>query len=352
MMRASPHHAVREDWLALAEPEHVIAPEQPILDAHHHLWDRPEGRYIAQDFARDLADGHDVRASLYVQCRTGYRQDGPEALAPVGEVETIRQWCAKTPQYPIGIVAFADLQLGDEVTAVLDALIDAGQGVVRGIRNATAFHPDPVVRSNPRPAVDGLLRSDAFVKGARVLAERGLCLDVWAYQTQLEEVFAVARALPQLTVVIDHCGGPLGVGPHRLDSPENFKNWRDSLARLASLPNTQIKIGGFGLSVMGFDYATQPLPPHSQRLASDWRPYFETCLELFGSNRAMFESNFPVDKGQFGYRTAWNAFKRLSANLDAASRDDLFWRSAAQCYGIDPETFTQPKTSQNHTGDH
>jgi L-fuconolactonase len=352
MMRASPHHAIREDWLALAQNEPIIAPEQPIFAAHHHLWDRPQSRYLAEDFQRDLAGGHDIRASLYVQCRTGYRSDGLPALQPVGEVETIRRWSADFPRHPVGIVAFADLQLGAGVAPVLEALIDAGCGSVRGIRNSTAFHADPVVRSNPIPAVDGLLRSEAFLQGARVLSDKGLCLDVWAYQTQLADVYELARTLPDLTVVVDHCGGPLGVGPHRRDCQQNFQAWRSALARLAELPNTRIKIGGFGLSVMGFEYADQSVPPHSHLLAGDWRPYFEACLELFGSARGMFESNFPVDKGQFGYSTVWNAFKRLSAGLDAASRDDLFWRSAARCYGIDTEIFLKPNSQQIKEGDH
>ena len=340
MSTGSPHHQVREDWLALVQEE-VLAPEQPILDAHHHLWDRPEGRYGVAELRRDAGCGHDIRASLYVQCRTGYRPDGPEPLQPVGEVETIRDWGRATPLYPAGIVGFADLQLGDGVAPVLDALIAAGAGRLRGIRNTTAWHADPAVRSNPRPAPEGLLRSEAFIAGARAVAARGLTLDIWAYQTQLDEVVAVARKLPELTVVVDHCGGPLGVGPYRRDDPETFRHWHDGLAHVAELSNTRIKIGGFGLSVMGYDYARHPRPPLSRALASDWRPWVDSCLSLFGPSRAMFESNFPVDKGQFGYLTLWNAFKRLAVGLSAAERDDLFWRSAARCYGIDEKIFTQ-----------
>ncbi|MDD8024561.1 MAG: amidohydrolase family protein [Paracoccaceae bacterium] len=338
MSTGSPHHQVREDWLALVQEE-ILAPEQPILDAHHHLWDRPEGRYGVADLLCDAASGHDVRASLYVQCRTGYRPDGPEPLRPVGEVETIRDWGHSSPFYPAGIVGFADLQLGAAVAPVLEALIEAGQGALCGIRNTTAWHADPAVRSNPRPAPEGLLRSAAFIEGARAVAARGLTLDIWAYQTQLDEIVAVARAVPELTVVVDHCGGPLGVGPYRRDDPDNFRSWRAGLARVAELPNTRIKIGGFGLSVMGYDYASRPTPPQSSVLAADWQPWVDSCLSLFGPSRGMFESNFPVDKGQFSYRTLWNAFKRLAAGLSDAERDSLFWRSAARCYRIDEHIF-------------
>ncbi|MBW6416662.1 amidohydrolase [Celeribacter sp. PS-C1] len=339
MALASPHHTVREDWLALVREE-VIDPAQPIFDCHHHLWDRPEGRYRSEELAADIGDGHDLRASLYVQCRTGYYENGPEALRPVGEVRTILDWGRAQPQFPVGLVAFADLQLGADVRPVLDALIGTGEGRVKGIRNTTAWHADPAVRSNPRPAPDGLLRTPAFYEGARAVAEAGLCLDVWAYQSQLSEVAALARALPELTVVVDHCGGPLGIGPYRINDAACFADWRSALAEVAALPNTRIKIGGFGLSVMGYRYADAPQPPHSEILAADWQPHVAACLDLFGAERAMFESNFPVDKGQFGYRTLWNAFKRLAADLDASARDDLFWRTAARCYGIDDTLFT------------
>ncbi|MCI5110575.1 MAG: amidohydrolase family protein [Marivita sp.] len=335
---ASPHHKVREQWLALTQ-ENILAPGQPILDAHHHLWDRPEGRYRAEEFQADLTSGHDVRASVYVQCRTGYRATGPEALRPVGEVETVLDWTSGDFRIPVSIVAMADLQLGDHVRPVLEALVDAGNGRVTGIRNTTAWHADPMVRSNPNPPPDGLLRSDAFLNAARALAARGLTLDVWAYQTQLDEVRALAQTLPELTIIINHCGGPLGVGSHERHDPSNFHAWRDALASVAALPNTRIKIGGFGLGVFGWRYADAPKPPLSKTLAEDWRPWVETCIALFGPDRAMFESNFPVDKGQYSYRTLWNAFKRLASRLTPAEHDALFWKTAAQTYRVEHQIF-------------
>ncbi|NIZ15732.1 amidohydrolase [Phaeobacter sp. HF9A] len=335
---ASPHHTVREEWLALMQ-EDILAPGQPIFDCHHHLWHRAEGRYGAEELMADLRAGHDVRASLFVQCRTGYRVDGPEALRPVGEVETVLDWTRGQDRFPVGIIAMADLQLGDSVRPVLDALIEAGHGHVKGIRNTTAWHADPLVRSNPKPPPDGLLRSDAFRDGAQAVAARGLSLDVWAYQTQLDEVRALAATLPDLTIIVNHCGGPLGVGPHDRFAPENFQNWRNALAAIAALPNTRIKIGGFGLGVFGWPYTDAALPPHSATLAEDWRPWVETCFDLFTPRRAMFESNFPVDKGQFSYRALWNAFKRLAASLSRDDQDALFWRSATQSYGIDQQIF-------------
>ncbi|MDH4571552.1 amidohydrolase family protein [Salinicola acroporae] len=331
----TPHATIRESWLA-RHREPILMPDQKILDAHHHLWDREESRYRTDEFLADIALGHDVRASLYVQCRTGYRDAGPEALKPLGEVETVLEWSAGAPNYPLGIVAFADLLAGSQVRGTLEALCDIAPGSVRGIRNTTAYHPDPVVRSSPRPAPDGLLRAKAFHEGAVQVARAGLTLDVWVYQTQLQEVEALARAMPDLTVVIDHCGGPLGVGPFRDRTPADFAAWRQGIQRLAALPNTRIKIGGFGLAVFGNAYHLNPEPPTSAQLASDWLPYVETCLEAFGSHRAMFESNFPVDKGMYSYIALWNAFKRLTQPLGQEDRDRLFWRTAVETYGLDP----------------
>lgn len=338
LVLASPHHKVRNDWLSLVD-EPVIAPDQPIFDAHHHLWDRPQSRYLASDFALDAKDGHDVRASLYIQCTTGYRSDGPLEMRPVGEVETVLKWSKEQFIYPIGIVGFADLQLGKAVEPVLDALINAGGGKLCGIRNKTAYHDNSALCSNPIPAAKGQLQNDAFISGAKVLSRHGLCLDIWAYHTQLDEVRALALAVPELKIVVDHCGGPLGAWPYQQGDAEVFKCWRNALAKIAELPNTHIKIGGFGLSVFGYGYATKNKPPLSNQLAKDWAPYVETCIELFGSKRAMFESNFPVDKGQFNYRSLWNAFKRLTQHEDKQTCDDLFWQSAANCYHINQQIF-------------
>ena len=343
MTTRNPHRQVREDWLALTQ-EDILAPEQPIFDAHHHLWDRPESRYRADDFQLDVMQGHNVRASLFVQCRTGYRTDGPDELKPVGEVKTVLDWCKAYPTHPIGLVVFADLQLGAQVQPVLDAMLEAGGQKVRGVRNTTAYHVNPAISSNPLPAPDGLLRSEAFKEGAKAVSARGLPLDIWAYQTQLSEVCALARALPELTIVLDHCGGPLGLAPYDGSRSDALHDWQVALAQVAELPNTRIKIGGFGLAVMGFNYADQARPPSSTQLAIDWAPYFDTCLELFGTDRAMFESNFPVDKGQFGYRALWNTFKRLSEGFGHDSRNDLFWRTAAHCYGIEHHHFLHEDT--------
>lgn len=332
------HPQIRPSWLALSH-EPILMPEQPILDAHHHLWDREESRYRTDDFLADVQQGHRVLGSLYVQCRNGYRTSGPQALRPLGEVETVAEWSAQSPNYPLGIVAFADLMLGSAVREVIEGLKETASkmtaaNLICGIRNTTAYHPDPRVRSNPHPPPDGLLRADAFYKGALEVERAGLVLDIWAYQTQLQDVVRLARERPGLAIVVDHCGGPLGVGPYRHRTPDDVMAWRKGLYALAECPNTRLKVGGFGLAVFGYDYHLEAQPPHSERLALDWAPYIETCLNAFGPERIMLESNFPVDKGMFSYTALWNAFKRLTSSLGPDERDQLFWRTAADTYGI------------------
>lgn len=339
MKHNSPHHPVRPTWLALSN-EDVFAPEQAILDAHHHLWDRPEGVYASTEWQEDLASGHDVRASIYVQCKTGYRSTDPIDLQPVAEVKTVLDWTQGHPNYPLGLIAAADLQLGGAVRPILEALAEVGRGKVCGIRNTTAYHPNPAVRSNPNPASAGLLSTPEFREGVQALRAYAWCLDVWAYHTQLDEVYKLARAVPGVKVVINHIGGPLGVGGYDRHDTELFRTWQQAVTRLSQLPNTHMKLGGFGLHAMGYAYAQSPTPPHSLQLAEDWRPYVLHCIEAFGCERSMFESNFPVDKGQFSYRAVWNAFKRIVADFRPVQRDELFWRSAVRCYGLNAAVFS------------
>ncbi|MGE4526953.1 MAG: amidohydrolase [Rhodospirillaceae bacterium] len=337
---ANPHVPVRPDWLA-RRSEPVLDPDLPIVDAHHHLWDRPGWRYMLPELAADMARGHNVVASVYAQCRTMYRTDGPEELRPVGEVEftaAIAARCAAgpsgAPQACAAIVGCANLSLGERVEPVLEALIRAGGGRLAGIRNQTAWHPDPAISSSPVQPRPGLLRSEAFGRGVAVLARYGLSLDVWAYHTQLGDLYDLAREHPDVRIVIDHCGGPLGVGPYAGRTAEVFAVWRDAMRRLSRLPNVRLKLGGLGMKVAGFSFHERPLPPSSADLAEAWRPLVETCIDLFGPHNCMFESNFPVDNGQFSYPILWNAFKRLAAGFTQGERTRLFAGTAAEVYGL------------------
>jgi predicted TIM-barrel fold metal-dependent hydrolase len=336
----APHLPVREDWLALRE-EPVLEPELPIVDAHHHLWDRQSGRYLTEQFGKDVGSGHRIVSTVYVQCRSMLRQDGPEAMKPVGEVEFANGIAAMFASGAYGptrcceaIVGGADLTLGNELGSVLEAMLQVSGGRLRGIRNPLAWHESPEVSSSPVTPPRGLMLDPSFQQGVKALAGFGLSLDAWVYHTQLADLYELARVTPDVTVVIDHFGGPVGVGPHPHEREQVRTAWKEGLAHLASLPNTRIKLGGAGMSVFGSEFASRELPPSSKELAAAWRPYFETCIELFGPDRCMFESNFPVDKGMFSYSVLWNAFKRLASSMTTDEKAALFCRTAASTYRL------------------
>jgi L-fuconolactonase len=335
-----PHAVVRPEWLAM-RTEEIIDPARPIIDPHHHLWDRVGSRYLVHTLYDDLNSGHNIVASVFIQNRAMLRADGPPDMAPLGEVEFANGAAAfgasglyGTARVCAGIVAGPDLTLGDAVEPVLIAMQRvAGQRLV-GVRNAVAWHASPEVRSSTVAPPEGLMSSAAFRRGVAVLERFNLCLDIWAYHTQLEEIALLAGAFPGVTMVVDHFGGPVGTGPHAADKPAAFNAWRAGMQRLAKLSNVVVKLGGGGMPVLGFAFDRQAAPPASQKLAEAWRAYFTTCVDLFGADRCMFESNFPVDKGMFSYPILWNAFKRLAEGASEAEKRSLFHDTAARVYSL------------------
>lgn len=335
-----PHLIVRPDWLALNEEE-ALEPERVIIDPHHHLWERPDARYLFHDLHADVTAGHNVEATVYIQCRSMHRAHGPEEMRPVGEVEFVvgAASMADSGHYGpsricAGIVATCDLTLGDKVPGVLDALEAASGGRLRGIRQPVAVVDDPAIVGSVVTPPPGLLATEAMAAGVREMGRRGLSLDIWAFQTQLGEALTLARAAPETTIVIDHCGGVLGIGGFTGTREANFPKWRDDMAALAAEPNVQVKLGGLAMHTLGFGFEERDTPPGSEELADTWRPYIDTCIELFGVDRAMFESNFPVDKGMVSYVNCWNAFKRLAADRNESEKEALFKGTAAKTYGL------------------
>ena len=333
----NPHSAVRPEWLAL-HTEAILEPELKIVDPHHHLWDRADNPYLFHDLLADMNAGHKVVSTVFVQCRSMLRKDGPSELAPLGEVEFVTGIAAMaasgiygSARACAGIVAGADLQVGDRVASVLELKAHSAGGRLRGVRNPVVWHSSPDVQSSTAaPPPKGLMADTAFRKGVAQLGLLGLSLDVWAYHTQLEEIYQLAKANPNVTVIVDH----FGVGPHAADMTDMFKQWRAGIALVASLPNTVIKMGGAGMPVFGIRFDHESTPPASEQLAVAWRAYFETCLEYFGVDRCMFESNFPVDKGMFSYQVLWNGFKRLAKDYSASEKAALFSATAERVYRL------------------
>ncbi|RIV81975.1 amidohydrolase [Aurantiacibacter xanthus] len=326
-------------WLRRVR-EGVIEPDLPIIDAHHHLWEQHEEPYLLDAFGEDLDDGHKIVATVCVEAHYGYRKDGPARLAPVGETEKVMAMRGRARQdrhaslVAEGIVAKADLCLGEAVDEVLDAQRAVAGAALVGIRHSVSRDenfPEGIVL---RPGPAGLLGDAAYRKGLARLAQRGLVYDAMLYHQQLPELAAMARALPDLQIVLDHVGAIIGVGPYRGREEEVRKAWAKDMHELAQCPNVSVKIGGFGMIIGGAQWHLDPAPPGSETLAAAWRPYVETCIELFGSHRCMFESNFPVDKAMYSYRTLWNAFKRLAQQYSPAEKADLFLGSARRIYGL------------------
>ncbi len=321
-----------EDWLALRQ-EAAIDPDVPIVDPHHHLWDRGGHTYLPAQFAQDAA-GHRLQASVYAECRSQYSESGPTHLRPVGETAFVTaQARASGTRIAAGILAYAELSLGDAVDEVLEAHAEAAEGRLRGVRYPTACDSDPAIHAS-YPTRPGMLREPAVQAGARCLARRGLVFDAWLYFHQLGDVAALAHACPELTIVVDHAGGILGLGGYAGRRDEVFAQWRTALQDLGPLPNVMLKFGGLAMPLAGFAWRKLPAPPASETLAAAWQPYFQTCLEVFGPQRCMFESNFPVDRAGCTYTALWNAFKRLAAPLADAERHALLSETARQVYRL------------------
>jgi predicted TIM-barrel fold metal-dependent hydrolase len=337
---ASPYLAVREDWLDLLH-EPILDAALPIIDPHHHLWDRPGWRYMPHDLLADVGSGHNIIATVFVQARAFHRADGPEELQPVGETEFVNGAAAMGAsglygpgRICAGIVGHADLRLGAAVDRVLEAHIRAGGDRFRGIRHIVATDADEAINNPGNPAPAGLLGDAKFREGFARLAPMGMSFEAWLYHPQIDELTDLARAFPGTAIVLNHVGGPLGIGRFAGKHAEVFPGWAASIKRLAACPNVFVKLGGLGMRINGFGFDAHPLPPSSDTLAAAWKPYIDTCIAAFGAERSMFESNFPVDKGSYSYPVFWNACKKLAAGASADERKALFRGSANRFYRL------------------
>lgn len=330
----------RESWLARHQ-EPILEPHLPIIDAHHHIWEEPESHYLLEDLLADTASGHRIVATVFVQAYYGYRIGGPEELRCVGETQRITALRAMARQQgnqtdvAAGIVGFANLLLGDRVAPVLQAHVEAAPDNFRGVRHSVSRDPNFPNGIVVRPAPAGLLSDPDYRAGLATVQRFGLAYDAMLYHRQIPELTATARALPGLPIILDHFGCILGVGPYQGREHETFLSWRADMAELARCDNVHVKLGGLGMIVCGARWHERSRPPSSLELAEAWRPYVETCIEVFGAHRCLFESNFPVDKAMFSYPVLWNAFKRLTQGASASERLAVFHDTAAKVYGID-----------------
>lgn len=334
--------AIREDWLEQVH-EDIVEPERPICDPHHHLWDHAESRYLLDELLVDVTSGHNVVSTVFVECASMYRADGPEALRPVGETEFVNGIAAMSASGgygPIracaGIVSFADLTLGAAVAEVLD-LHMARSDRFRGIRHAAGWDADDRVRNSHTNPPPGLLAEPSFRAGLAELGRRGLSFDAWLYHPQIPELTDLARAFPDVTIIFDHFGGPLGIGRYAGRRAEIYDRWRRDVAELARCPNVYAKLGGLVMPINGFDFHKREVPPGSDEIVAATGDYYRHAIDCFGPERCMFESNFPVDKQSCSYHVLWNAFKKLVSDASEGEKSRLFHDNACQAYRLPRE---------------
>jgi predicted TIM-barrel fold metal-dependent hydrolase len=325
----------KPEWLGRLTEE-ILDPDLPIVDPHHHLWDHLGSRYLLDELLADVNSGQNIAATVFIQCGSGYRTSGPEEMRPIGESEFVRAIAEESDRRGgktkicAGIVSFADLRLPN-VDAVLEGQIAAAGGRFRGIRQIAAHDPAIIGASSYVPP-PGLMNDPSFRRGLKRLPAHNLTFEAWIYHPQIKTLTEVARECPDVKIVLNHFGGPLGVAPYRRN--EVFPGWRADIKALSDCPNMYVKLGGLAMIVNAFDFHLAPLPPSSGEMASAWRPYVDACIENFGANRCMFESNFPVDKGACSYPVLFNAFKRLATGASASEKADLFAGTASRFYRL------------------
>ena len=334
------------DWLALTE-ETTLEPDLPICDPHHHFWDLrsariPYQRYLLHELASDVNSGHNVKTTVFIEARSMYRADGPEEMKPVGEIEFVQGLAAASASGAYGptraaaaIVGHANLLLGDKVEAVLEGLQTASPNRFRGIRHSVTWDSHPDVELTAAHLMEGQLADDGFRAGSRVLARMGMSLEGWLFFPQLQELADFAKAVPDLTIILNHIGGLLRVGPYANRDDEVMTTWRKGIAAVAECPNVYVKLGGIGMPRTGFDWFAREKPIGSEELASDMAPLMDYCIGQFSPERSMFESNFPVDKVSYSYNVMYNAFKRLSSGYSPTERAAMFHDTATKAYRIE-----------------
>lgn len=328
------------DWLALADKEEILEPDLAIVDTHHHLHVHHESRYLVPDLQADMATAGNVIGTVFVQSGGNffYRRIGSDEMRVVGETEVIVSMTKGHKNVANGIIGYADLMVGSRIGKVLDAHMELGDNRFRGVRQLTIWDKSDSVRyylhSPFRMPTEGMVMDKTFREGFAELSRRKLVFDCTPSHTQLDEVTDLAKTFPDTTIMLDHIGCVVRVGPYAGKHDEIFAYWKTRLKKLAGHKNVFIKIGGLAMQMYGFNFRSRPKPPNSRDVAELWKPFVETSIEIFGPDRTMMESNFPVDKGSITYAACWNALKRITAGASAADKVKIFSGTAIKAYGL------------------
>lgn len=320
----------------LKHREEAFQPELPIIDPHHHLWDvltNPLATwYTLPELLNDLAGGHQVLGTVYAECTSHWYPDGDEYFRPVGETS----WIAGEdlpPGIMAAIVGYADMRLGKAVRGVLEAHVEAGNGRFAGIRHSVSWDPHNDVPNTAREVPPQTMISEPFIEGVQLLGEMGLTFDAWMYFHQLPELVQLANAAPQTTIILDHLGGPMGMGYYARHRNEMLSQWRENLRQVAAMPNVVLKVGGLGFPYFVPQEIGATLT-NSDLFAAYWQEEVDFAIDCFGPERCMLESNFPVDSRVADYVTLWNALKKLTVAYSPSERTALCSGTADRIYAV------------------
>lgn len=310
-----------------------------ICDAHFHLYDTKDpdrsfpGTYSPAQLHADAA-GFRIAQGVFAECGQHYTKDASPEMRPVGETKWV---CTQDPnaKFITGIVGFADLSLGEAVSEVLAAHVEAATGRrFCGVRHSTTWDPAPEMRLSHMSPPRGLLATKAFGEGCEALEKMGMTYDAFMFFHQLEELVPFARAHPQLTIVLNHLGGFLGIGPYKGKRGEVLSEWRAKICKVAACENVVMKVGGLGRPKAGFGWESRTEKPNSMEVYEAWKDPVSLCFDLFGPDRCIFESNFPVDGQAISYTSFVNALIRMTASLSRDERRAYFHDTAARVYRL------------------
>jgi len=339
----NPYLPINIEWLDVRK-EVALLPDLEIIDPHHHLWDLEFGKYLNDDFIEDInKSGHNIKASVYIMSSANtkiYDQNSNE-FSTLPEIKFAYEQYLDSKNNKLNqcsinnsIVGALDLRYGKKLTPVIEKGLEISNGKLKGIRMLLAAHNDERISSGAVKTKTGIMLDPNFIEGAKILEKNELSLDFWIYHTQLNELEFVAKTLPDLSIILNHIGGPKQVGPYEGKQGITHREWRRSMMRLSVFPNIKVKLGGLGMKVCGSKFNLNPKPPSSDQLSELWKSWFFETIDLFGTDRCMFESNFPVDKGSCSYGVLWNAFKKISANFSNDEKNKLFYQNALKTYKI------------------
>ena len=331
------------EWIAQIKEE-IIDPKLPIIDPHHHLWNGDNQLagtfpYLIENLNEDTFSGHNIVGTIFMECAQGYYSDGEEKYKPVGETEFVVNLIKDSKKLPestniIGIIGFADLMFGSEVRGVLNKHILKGEGLFRGIRHAAGWDKNNEIHNSHSNPIENIYHNKNFMKGAEELINLNLTFDAWHYHHQITDLSIFSKKYPELSIIHDHFGGPLGVGPYEGKRQEIFKKWKDDISLLSESKNVYAKLGGLAMPVNGWNFHKQDKPASSEQIVDMHHEYYLHTIDCFGVDRCMFESNFPVDRRSISYHVLWNAFKKMVSDYSDEDKNKLFFKNAKDIYMV------------------